>query len=211
MLKGYILKLYSNRLKPLIDFFTTFILFIILFPAFLALTTILVIANSGSPFFTQVRPGKNEKYFRLIKFRTMNNKKDNEGKLLPDVERLTRIGKFVRSTSIDELPQLFNVLKGDMSLIGPRPLLVKYLDRYTLEQAKRHHVKPGITGWAQVNGRNSISWQKKFEYDVYYVENYDFTFDMKILWLTIKKVFKREGINESNSSTMQEFKGNKTM
>ena len=138
----------------------------------------------------------------------MNTDKDNNGRLLPDKDRLTRIGKFVRSASLDELPQLINVLKGDMSLIGPRPLLVKYLERYSPEQAKRHDVKPGITGWAQVNGRNSISWQKKFEYDVYYVENHSFILDMKIGWLTIKKVFLRKDINAGTTSTMEEFKGN---
>lgn len=145
--------------------------------------------------------------FTLIKFKTMNDKKDSDGKLPPDASRLTNVGRFVRSTSFDEIPQLINVLKGDMSLIGPRPLLVKYLDRYTPEQARRHEVKPGITGWAQVNGRNAISWEEKFELDVWYVDNVSFLLDMKILWLTIKKVIKRADISSQTSATMEEFKG----
>lgn len=167
----------------------------------------LFISNQGLPFFIHERAGTRGEKFQLYKFRTMNSKRDNFEKLLPDNERLSKFGKIIRSLSLDELPQLINVLKGDMSLIGPRPLLVKYLDRYTPEQAKRHNVKPGITGWAQVNGRNSISWEKKFEYDVYYVENYNFWFDIKILWMTFKKVLIRDGINAKQDKTMEEFKG----
>lgn len=165
----------------------------------------LLIANNSSPFFVQLRPGKNGKLFCIIKFKTMNDKRDKQGKLLPDNKRLTSIGKFIRELSIDELPQLINVLKGDMSLIGPRPLLPEYLKHYTPEQAQRHEVRPGITGWAQVNGRNTLSWEKKFEYDVWYVNNQSFSLDAKIFWLTIVKVFKREGIRSNTSSTMEAF------
>jgi lipopolysaccharide/colanic/teichoic acid biosynthesis glycosyltransferase len=162
----------------------------------------------NNPFFIQERPGKNEKIFKLIKFKTMNDKTDENGKLLPDKERLTKIGKIIRSLSLDELPQLINVLKGNMSLVGPRPLLIKYLPLYNERQRKRHNVKPGITGWAQVNGRNNISWEEKFELDVEYVENVCFLFDMKILWMTILKVIKREGINSISTATMYPFTGN---
>lgn len=165
----------------------------------------LVIANNGSPFFFQLRPGKNGKLFRIVKFKTMNDKRDKQGNLLPDEKRLTPIGKLVRKLSIDELPQLINVLKGDMSLIGPRPLLPEYLAHYTPEQARRHEVRPGITGWAQVNGRNTLSWEKKFEYDVWYVDNLSFVLDAKIFWLTIIKIFKREGISSVTSATMERF------
>ena len=169
----------------------------------------LLIANKGAgAFFFQERPGKNEKIFRVIKFKTMNDKRDESGSLLPDAERLTRVGRFVRSTSLDEIPQLLNVIKGDMSLIGPRPLLVQYLPLYNEEQKRRHEVRPGITGWAQVNGRNAISWQQKFEYDVWYVDHVSFILDLKILYKTIQKVFKRDGINSDTSVTMDEFKGN---
>ncbi len=182
--------------------------FIILSPLFVLVIILLFIANNGKPFFTQLRPGKNEKIFRLIKFKTMNDKSDKKGNLLPDAARLTTIGKFVRKTSLDEIPQLLNVIKGDMSLIGPRPLLVEYLPLYNKEQKNRHKVRPGITGWAQVNGRNTISWQKKFEYDVWYVKNLSFSLDVKILLLTIKKVFKSEGINSDSGVTMEKFTGN---
>ncbi len=155
-----------------------------------------------------MRPGLNEKLFRIIKFKTMNDKKDELGVLLPDADRITAIGSFIRKTSLDELPQLINVFKGNMSLIGPRPLLVQYLPLYSQIQKQRHHVKPGITGWAQVNGRNAITWQQKFEYDVNYVQNLSFWFDVKIVFLTIKKVFKKEGINSSTSTTMDVFTGN---
>lgn len=166
------------------------------------------IANSGSAFFVQKRPGKNEEIFEIIKFKSMNDKKDSDGQLLPDGDRITKIGQFVRKTSLDEIPQLLNVLKGDMSLIGPRPLLISYLPLYSKEQKKRHLVRPGITGWAQVNGRNAISWQKKFEFDVWYVNNQSFTLDLKVLWLTFLKVVKRDGISSDTSATMEIFTGN---
>jgi lipopolysaccharide/colanic/teichoic acid biosynthesis glycosyltransferase len=168
----------------------------------------LFFANQGKPFFFQIRPGKKGQLFKIIKFKTMNDKKDNEGNLLSDEYRLTKIGAFVRKTSLDEIPQLLNVLKGDMSLIGPRPLLPEYLPLYNESQRRRHEVKPGITGWAQVNGRNAISWAQKFEYDVWYVENVSFLLDLKILYQTIKKVFKREGITAENSVSAEAFKGN---
>jgi undecaprenyl phosphate N,N'-diacetylbacillosamine 1-phosphate transferase len=168
----------------------------------------LAILNQGKVWFTQPRPGMNEKVFNVIKFKTMNDARDESGKLLPDAERLTWIGSLVRKTSLDELPQLFNVLKGDMSLVGPRPLLVQYLQHYSDHQRKRHNAKPGITGWAQVNGRNAISWQQKFDYDVWYVEHQSFWLDLKILFLTIIKVFKAEGISSATSVTMEEFRGN---
>ncbi|PJA06310.1 MAG: lipid carrier--UDP-N-acetylgalactosaminyltransferase, partial [Flavobacteriales bacterium CG_4_10_14_0_2_um_filter_35_18] len=164
-------------------------------------------ANNGKPFFFQLRPGKNGKIFKIVKFKTMNDKKDHEGNLLPDAKRLTKIGSFVRKTSLDELPQLFNVLKGEMSLIGPRPLLVEYLPLYSEEQNRRHEVKPGITGWAQVNGRNAISWEDKFKYDVWYVDNASFLVDMRILFLTIKKVLGSENISSKTSLTIEKFKG----
>lgn len=166
-------------------------------------------ANKGAgAFFFQSRPGKNGKIFKVIKFKTMSDERDAAGKLLPDAQRLTKVGKFVRSTSIDELPQLINVLKGDMSLIGPRPLLVQYLPLYNKEQARRHEVRPGITGWAQVNGRNTLSWAEKFKYDVWYVDNYSFLLDLKIIFLTIKKVVVREGISQEGNATMEFFTGN---
>ena len=177
-------------------------------PIFLLATIGLFFANQGKPFFFQTRPGKNEKLFQIIKFKTMNDKKDAAGNLLSDAERLTPIGSFVRKTSLDEIPQLLNVLKGDMSLIGPRPLLIQYLPLYNSIQKKRHDIRPGITGWAQVNGRNAISWEQKFEYDVWYVENCIFLLDVKILLLTVKKVFKREGISQEGSATTDNFKGN---
>jgi len=180
---------------------------IVLSPLFVLIVVLLALVNKGQPFFTQDRPGRHNRIFRLIKFRSMNNKRDEHGKLLPDAQRLTPIGRFIRSASLDELPQLLNVLKGDMSLIGPRPLLIRYLDRYTPEQARRHEVRPGITGWAQVNGRNAISWEEKFTLDVWYVDNMSFTLDLKILWMTVKKVFRREGISSGSSATMEEFMG----
>jgi lipopolysaccharide/colanic/teichoic acid biosynthesis glycosyltransferase len=169
---------------------------------------VLIFSNRGNPFFIQIRPGKNEKHFRLIKFKTMTDERDDNGELLPDQERLTKTGKFIRKTSLDELPQLFNVVKGDMSFVGPRPLLVEYLPLYNEEQRKRHLVKPGITGWAQVNGRNAISWPDKFKLDVWYVENQSFWLDLKILWMTFIKVLKAEGISGRDSVTMEKFKGN---
>lgn len=181
---------------------------LILSPVFIFVLITLTIANGGKPFFVQARPGKGGRIFKIIKFKTMNDKKDASGRLLPDADRLTFMGAFVRKTSLDEIPQLINVLKGDMSLIGPRPLLVQYLSLYSERQAKRHLVRPGITGWAQVNGRNAISWKQKFELDVWYVENLSFSLDLKILLMTIKKVFIREGINQEGHATMQAFQGN---
>ncbi len=200
--------MYHHFFKRLIDLTAAFFGLLLLSPIILVLVITLYITNGGKPFFFQDRPGKNAKIFKLIKFKTMNDNKDSKGNLLPDKDRLTKVGQFVRSTSLDELPQLINVLKGDMSLIGPRPLLVKYLPLYNSRQARRHEVRPGITGWAQVNGRNAISWQERFEYDVFYVENMSFLLDLKIIWLTLIKVIKREGINSDKSATMEPFKGN---
>jgi undecaprenyl phosphate N,N'-diacetylbacillosamine 1-phosphate transferase len=181
----------------------------VLFPLMLLVGLLLMTFNKGSViFFTQERTGRNAKIFHIIKFKTMTDRRDENKKLLPDEVRMTPIGKFIRSTSLDELPQLINVLKGDMSLVGPRPLLEKYIPLYSKEQFRRHEVKPGITGWAQVNGRNAISWERKFELDVWYVDNASVMLDLKILWLTIKKVFKREGISGADSSTMTPFSGN---
>jgi undecaprenyl phosphate N,N'-diacetylbacillosamine 1-phosphate transferase len=194
--------------KRVFDLLIAFAGLLFLFPLFLFLTVLLLFSNKSNPFFIQARPGKNKKIFHLIKFKTMNNNCDANGKLLPDKDRITPIGKFIRSTSLDELPQLINVLKGDMSLVGPRPLLIKYLPLYTPEQARRHEVRPGITGWTQVNGRNNLSWEEKFKHDVWYVDNRSFTLDMKILWLTFSKVLKREGISQQGQATMEPFKGN---
>jgi lipopolysaccharide/colanic/teichoic acid biosynthesis glycosyltransferase len=185
----------------------SFSLLILISPVIIIVGVVLSIQNKGNLFFIQERPGKNEKRFRIIKFRTMTDEKDKQGKLLPDNKRLTKWGSFIRKTSLDELPQLFNVLTGDMSLVGPRPLLFKYLPLYSQKQKRRHEVTPGITGWAQVNGRNTISWKKKFEYDVYYVNNISFWLDLKILWMTFLKVLKREGVNQSGSRPMQPFNG----
>ncbi len=200
--------MYKKLFKRLIDIVASGFTLVILSPIFILIITLLFYYNKGKPIFTQIRPGLNEKLFRIIKFKTMNDKRDELGELLPDADRLTTIGSFIRKTSLDELPQLINVFKGNMSLIGPRPLLVQYLPLYNQIQKQRHHVKPGITGWAQVNGRNAISWQQKFEYDVYYVQNLSFWFDVKIVFLTIKKVFKKEGINADLSTTMEVFTGN---
>ncbi|WP_313382052.1 sugar transferase [Proteiniphilum saccharofermentans] len=201
--------MYKYFLKRSLDFFLAFMGFIIISPIFLLLWIWLSIANSGAgAFFFQERPGKDEKIFRVIKFKTMNDRKDASGNLLPDAQRLTKVGKFVRTTSLDEIPQLLNVIKGDMSLIGPRPLLVQYLPLYDETQRRRHEVRPGITGWAQVNGRNAISWEQKFAYDVWYVDNVSLSLDVKILMKTIQKVFKREGISSDSSATMEPFKGN---
>ena len=194
--------------KSIIDFCISSVVLIVLFPILFGLTVLLFIANDGKPFFFQLRPGKNSKIFKIIKFKTMNDKKDGDGNLLPDAFRLTKIGAFVRKTSLDEIPQLLNVLKGEMSLIGPRPLLPEYLPLYSEMQKRRHEVKPGITGWAQVNGRNAISWSQKFEYDVWYVNHVSFLLDCKIVYLTINKVFKREGITSENSVSAEAFKGN---
>ncbi|MBN9285020.1 MULTISPECIES: sugar transferase [unclassified Flavobacterium] len=200
--------MYKNYCKRFFDFTVALFGCILLFPIFVVATICLYFANQGKPFFFQVRPGKKEKLFKIIKFKTMNDKKDANGDLLPDSERLTKVGSFVRKTSIDEIPQLINVLKGDMSLIGPRPLLPAYLPLYNEMQKQRHDVRPGITGWAQVNGRNAISWQQKFEYDVFYVNNISFMNDMKIIFLTVKKVVVREGIAAEGMATTEAFKGN---
>ena len=201
-------QLYQNIFKRTIDLTASLIGLLLLSPV-LALTSAgLYFANKGSGiFFYQERPGKNSKIFKVVKFKTMTDEKDKDGNLLPDIRRLTKIGKLVRSTSLDELPQLWNVLKGDMSLIGPRPLLTKYLPFYSPEQARRHEVRPGITGWAQVNGRNSIPWHKKFEYDIWYVEHVSFKTDLKVLFKTIKKVVAREGISQEGEATMEPFNG----
>ncbi len=199
--------MYKHFFKRVIDFLASFIGFIILLPLFIVITVFLFFANDGKPFFFQRRPGKKGKVFSIIKFKTMNDKKDAEGKLLPDEVRLTSVGKFVRKTSLDEIPQLLNVIKGDMSLIGPRPLLTDYLHLYNEFQSRRHEVKPGITGWAQVNGRNAISWDKKFEYDVWYVDNISFVLDLKILLKTIQKVIKSEGINAQDGNSTEPFNG----
>ena len=200
--------MYKNFIKPAIDFVLALVGFLFLSPVFVLVAIGLFFANDGKPFFFQLRPGKDGKIFKIIKFKTMTDKKDENGNLLPDADRLTKIGSFVRKTSLDEIPQLLNVIKGDMSLVGPRPLLPKYLELYNDFQRRRNEVKPGITGWAQVNGRNSISWEKKFEYDVWYVDNVSFLLDIKILIMTILKVVKSEGINEQGQATSNEFKGN---
>lgn len=201
--------MYSSFFKRLIDFIIAFCVLTIFLPILLLITFWLEFVNKGAgAFFTQERPGKNGKIFRVIKFKTMTDERDAEGNLLPDSERLTRVGRLVRSTSIDEFPQLINVLKGDMALIGPRPLLPQYLSLYNKEQARRHEIRPGITGWAQVNGRNAISWTRKFELDVWYVDHCSFLLDLKIIFLTMKKVFIREGINSNTSATMEAFNGN---
>jgi len=198
--------MYKQVLKPFLDILLAVLGLLLILPVLLIIALALAWVNRGAPFFVQQRAGKRGRVFNLIKFKTMTDERDVSGKLLPDKDRLTTLGRFIRSTSLDELPQLLNVIKGDMSLVGTRPLLPKYLPRYTKEQMKRHQVKPGITGWAQVNGRNSLSWEKKFEYDVEYVENIGFLFDLKIIYLTLIKVCKREGIASSSSATMEEFK-----
>lgn len=200
--------MYKNIIKPIFDFLLAIIGILLFSPLFLILTIILYFANGGQPFFFQLRPGKEGKLFRIIKFKTMNDKRDAGGNLFPDAERLTKIGKFIRKTSLDEIPQLLNVIKGEMSLVGPRPLLPSYLDLYNDFQKRRNEVKPGITGWAQINGRNHISWEKKFKYDVWYVDHVSFWLDFKILIITILKVIKSEGINEEGQVTSEEFKGN---
>ena len=200
--------MYKNYIKRILDFILSFSLLILTSPVIVIIGIILTIQNRGTPFFVQERPGQHEKRFSIMKFKTMSDEKDKRGELLPDNERLTKLGSFVRKTSLDELPQLLNVLIGDMSLVGPRPLLFKYIPLYSDQQKRRHEVKPGITGWAQVNGRNAISWTKKFELDVYYVDHMSFLLDIKILWLTCIKVCKREGINQSDERPMQPFTGN---
>ena len=201
--------MYSHFLKRILDFLIVFCVLVTIWPILLLLIIWLHFANKGAGvFFTQERPGKNGKIFKVIKFKTMTDECDANGDLLPDEQRLTKVGKFIRSTSVDELPQLINVLRGDMALIGPRPLLPQYLPLYNKEQARRHEVRPGITGGAQVNGRNAISWTKKFELDVWYVDHCSFILDLRIIVLTIKKVFVREGISSETSATMEYFTGN---
>lgn len=200
--------MYKNYLKRLFDFLAAFTGLVLLSPLFIIVMVGLYFANQGKPFFFQARPGKQERIFKIIKFKTMNDKKDTQGNLLSDAERLTPIGAFVRKTSLDEIPQLINVLKGDMSLIGPRPLLVQYLPLYNEEQKRRHEVRPGITGWAQVNGRNAISWKRKFELDVEYVDNLSLMMDLKVFFTTFKKVFKSEGISQEGQATAEPFNGN---
>lgn len=202
--------MYKNFLKRFLDFIIVFCVLLLIWPVLLIITLWLHFANKGAgAFFYQERPGKGGRIFKVVKFKTMTDDRDKNGNLLPDKERLTPIGRFIRSTSIDELPQLINVLKGDMALIGPRPLLVKYLPLYNEFQQRRHEVRPGISGWAQVNGRNAISWEDKFNYDVWYVDHLSFWLDLKIIFLTIKKVFVREGISSDTSATMEPFRGNK--
>jgi len=199
--------MYKHLIKPLCDFFIALFLFVILFPIIILIGIFLFFANNGKVFFFQQRPGLNSKPFTIVKFKTMSDGFDKDGAHLPDEVRLTRVGSIVRSTSLDELPQLINVLKGDMSLVGPRPLLMQYLSRYTSEQAKRQNVKPGITGLAQVNGRNAITWEQKFKLDVEYVEKQSFAVDIKIFWMTFFNVIQRKGIRADGHVTMGEFKG----
>lgn len=200
--------MYKLFFKRILDFLLALFGLVVLSPLLLIVTMALYFANQGKPFFFQLRPGLNGQLFKIIKFKTMNDKKDAAGNLLPDAERLTKMGSFVRKTSLDEIPQLLNVLKGNMSLIGPRPLLPEYLPLYNAVQSRRHELKPGITGWAQVNGRNAISWSQKFEYDVWYVDNINFALDCKIVLLTMKKVMKTEGINAVGTATIEPFNGN---
>jgi len=199
--------MYSKFFKPLLDFILALILVTLLLPIYLIISLLIYIKMGRPIFFRQARPGKDEKIFYIYKFRTMSDDHDDAGNLLPDAQRLHGLGKFIRATSLDELPQLFNVLRGEMSFIGPRPLLVEYLNLYSDEQKKRHNVKPGISGWAQVNGRNAISFTQKFQYDIEYVENISFLFDCKIIFLTLKKVFIREGISAHNHATVEKFNG----
>ena len=199
--------MYAKCFKRVFDFILSLGAIIVLSPILIVLMIVGAVAMGGNPFFTQERPGKRERIFKLIKFRTMNNKKDKRGNLLPDEKRLTRYGKWLRSTSLDELPELFNILRGDMAIVGPRPLLVRYLPRYNKEQHKRHRVRPGLTGLAQVNGRNAISWEDKFRYDVKYVNNVTFKGDLDIIMKTVKAVLHRDGINSETCVTMEEFMG----
>lgn len=200
--------MYRNFFKRIFDFSASLMGLLLLSPLFLVVAVVLYFANEGKPFFFQRRPGKGGKIFMLVKFKTMNDKKDRNGDLLPDDMRLTSMGAFVRKTSLDEIPQLINVLKGDMSLIGPRPLLVEYLPLYNDFQKRRHEVRPGITGWAQVNGRNTLSWDQKFAFDVWYVDHVSLALDIKIIFMTFLKVFKAEGINSNSYATMEKFSGN---
>lgn len=199
--------MYAKFIKRPMDFTLSLFALIVLSPVLIILIILGAIGMKGNPFFTQQRPGKNEKIFKLIKFRTMTNEKDADGNLLPDEKRLNKYGKFLRSTSLDELPELLNILKGDMAIVGPRPLLVQYLPLYNERQKRRHEVRPGLSGLAQINGRNSITWEQKFEDDVTYIENITFLGDMKIIFKTAISVLKREGISQENNATMEEFKG----
>ncbi|MEJ2905692.1 sugar transferase [Pedobacter panaciterrae] len=200
--------MYKNIIKRLLDFIVASMGFLFLLPVLFLVTLLLFLANQGKPFFFQVRPGRHGKLFKIIKFKTMNDRRGSNGQLLSDKERLTAAGSFVRKTSLDEIPQLLNVIKGDMSLVGPRPLLPEYLPLYSKDQNRRHEVRPGITGWAQINGRNAIGWAQKFELDVWYVDNLSFWLDLKIILLTIKKVIVKEGISSDTSVTMEKFTGN---
>jgi lipopolysaccharide/colanic/teichoic acid biosynthesis glycosyltransferase len=200
--------MYRKYIKRFMDFSLAVIGSVGALPVLIPAGILLAVANRGTPFFLQRRPGKDENIFTIVKFKTMNDRRDAEGNLLPDDKRLTTIGRIIRKTSIDEIPQLWNVLKGDMSLVGPRPLLPEYLPLYNEKQRRRHEVRPGITGWAQVNGRNAVSWQQKFEYDVWYVDHISFWLDVKILLMTVKKVFKSEGVAPEGAATVGRFKGN---
>jgi undecaprenyl phosphate N,N'-diacetylbacillosamine 1-phosphate transferase len=202
--------MYKHFVKKIMDGCIALVAFIVLLPLFFLTICVLFVVNRGSVFFTQLRPGLNGEIFRLIKFKTMNDRRNSNGELLPDAIRLTTTGAWVRKLSLDELPQLINVLKGDMALIGPRPLLIEYLPLYNIEQARRHNVRPGITGWAQVNGRNSISWEEKFKLDIWYVDNVTVLLDIKIISNTIMKVFRREGISSNSSVSMEKFRGSKS-
>ena len=197
--------MYAKCFKRVLDFSLSLTALLFLSPVMLVLTVVGAIVMKGNPFFTQLRPGKDEKIFKLVKFRSMTMAKDAEGNLLPDEKRLTKYGKFLRSTSLDELPELWNILKGDMSIVGPRPLLVQYLDYYTATEHRRHEVRPGLTGWAQVNGRNSVNWEQRFRYDVHYVENVSFLFDIRILFRTVQAVFRRDGVHENTQLTEGNF------
>lgn len=199
---------YSKYIKRALDFIISLLALTVLSPLLLVLTLVGAVKMRGNPFFVQERPGRNGRVFRLIKFRSMTNKKKN-GELLPDEERLTGYGRFLRRTSLDELPELLNILVGHMSIVGPRPLLVKYLPLYNEHQARRHEVRPGLTGWAQVNGRNSITWEQKFDYDVWYVDHLSFALDVRIVMMTVRSVLKREGISGDNNATMAEFEGSR--
>ena len=201
--------MYKRFLKRWLDFAIVLCVLLVIWPVLLGIAVWLHFANKGAgAFFTQERPGKDGKIFKVIKFKSMTDERDGEGRLLPDAERLTRVGRFIRSMSLDELPQLLNVLKGDMALVGPRPLLPEYLPLYNKEQARRHEVRPGITGWAQTHGRNAISWTEKFKLDVWYVDHVSFAVDLKVVFLTVKKVFEREGISQEGQATMEKFAGN---
>ncbi|MBZ9652563.1 sugar transferase [Psychroflexus montanilacus] len=200
--------MYQNFIKVTLDTITAFIVLILLSPIFIIISLVQALSNKGNVFFTQIRPGKHEKPFKLIKFKTMTDKTNHDGELLPDQKRLTKLGMFLRKTSLDELPQLVNVFKGDMSFVGPRPLLVEYLPLYSKEQRVRHSIKPGITGWAQVNGRNAISWEEKFKLDSWYVKHKSFLLDLKILVLTFLKIIQSKDVNKKNTATTTKFKGN---